>query len=122
MLNEAILPMKSNEKHVDVNIIDFSLTDTISRMRQRLENEKRTLKEADDLFRKRNEECTVTEKYLNDMKFEMPQIKQRYNELKRYLYILKTFFFIHDLFTIIVLRFSAKIGLLDFLIGLAQGV
>ncbi len=53
-------------------------------MNKRLENEKKALKEVDDLFRKKNEEYCVMEKYLNDMKYDMPEIKQKYNELQRF--------------------------------------
>eukprot|EP00794_Sanderia_malayensis_P008009 gene8008-8868_t len=59
------------------------LQETIQRMNLRLEEEKKALKETDMLLRQKNEEYSVMENYLNDMKCDMPQTKQRYSELQR---------------------------------------
>ena len=52
-------------------------------MNERLVNEKRALKDIDDLFKQKNEKNSLLEKCLNDMKYEMPEIEKKYNELQR---------------------------------------
>ena len=50
----------------------------------KLELEKRALREADECFRLKSDEYATIEKTLNDMKYDISDVKKRYNALQRY--------------------------------------
>lgn len=58
------------------------LLETLNRIYNKLEQEKKALKKADDVFRNTRDEYSTMENHFNDMKYEMPEIKKKYHVLQ----------------------------------------